>query len=228
MTRTREKLIWKLGTMTVELHLLKSPSCLITGGKGEEISKGGYISALINPANRSLSGTALPYFPRGGPVPRPPPPGLSNSLQGWGGMEAGPNMLYPSQVCDGVVHSLGGPKLANLLDSVSNRFVTTAPETSKNYKYGENPRSKELCPLGSAVVTPTAGIGQLPSTGFQFIAHTAPPIFPATETNLVHEWKSLMANCYMSSLVALRDNCKVLSATPRLAVASPILGSGAR
>ena len=128
----------------------------------------------------------------------------------------------------GVVHSLGGPKLAKLLYSVSNRFVTTAPETSKTYKYGENPHAKELCPLGSAVVTPTAGIGQLPSTGFQFIAHTAPPIFPATETNLVHEWKTLMANCYMSSLVALRDNCKVSSATPRLAVASPILGSGAR
>ena len=109
MTRPGERLIWKLGTMTVELHLLKSPSCLITGGKGQEISKGGYVSALINPANRSLSGTALPYFPRGGPVPRPPPPGLSNSLQGWGGMEAGPNMLYPSQVCDGVVcHNVNG------------------------------------------------------------------------------------------------------------------------
>lgn len=45
---------------------------------------------LINAANESLVGTQRSYFPRGGPCPSPPPPGVSNS---WGGMEAGPNML---------------------------------------------------------------------------------------------------------------------------------------
>ena len=229
MVCSKEKLVWRLRNMTVELQLLKPPSsCMITGGAGEDISNGGFLSTLINPANRSLSGTSLPYFPRGGPVPRPPPPGLSNSLQGWGGMEAGPNMLYPSQVCDGVVHSLGGPTLAKLLEKVSHMdVVTTAPGSLVSYSYGENPDAKELCPIGSSVITPTAKLGQLPSTGYKLIAHTAPPIFPVTETDLVPEWKSLLASCYTSSLLAISNHC-TKSPDSKLAVASPVLGSGAR
>ena len=37
---------------------------------------------LVNPANESLSGTQLSYFPIGGPCPELPPPGVSNN---WGG-----------------------------------------------------------------------------------------------------------------------------------------------
>lgn len=227
MVGSKERLIWRLGKLTVELQLLKPPSCMITGGTGQDISKGGYLAALINPANRSLCGTSLPYFPRGGPVPRQPPPGLSNSLQGWGGMEAGPNMLYPSQVCDGLVHSLGGPKLAKLLEEVSDRVVARAPESAAKFCYGEDPHAKELCPIGGAVTTPTAQLGQLPSTGYQLIAHTAPPIFPVTETNLLSQWKSLMASCYTSCFLAIHNHCKSLPAT-RIVVVSPVLGSGAR
>ena len=51
---------------------------------------------LVVPANEFLVGTALPYFPIGGPVPRPPPPGLGTTS--WGGMEAGQGMLYSTQV----------------------------------------------------------------------------------------------------------------------------------
>ena len=228
-----ERLIWRLGKLTVELQLLKPPSsCLITGGIGQDISKknGSCLTALINPANRSLCGTSLPYFPRGGPVPRPPPPGLSNSLQGWGGLEAGPNMLYPSQVCDGLVHSLAGPKLAKLLGEVSGDRVVVAsrtPESAVTYLYGEDPHARELCPLGGAVITPTAQIGQLPSTGYQLIAHTAPPIFPVTETNLLSQWKSLMASCYTSCFLAIHNHCQSSPAT-EIVIASPVLGSGAR
>ena len=230
MVGARERLIWRLGKLTVELQLLKPPSsCLITGGFGQDTSKkGGYLTALINPANRSLCGTSLPYFPRGGPVPRPPPPGLSNSMQGWGGLEAGPNMLYPSQVCDGLVHSLAGPSLAKLLEEVSDRVVVArTPESANKYCYGEDPHAKELCPLGGAVITPTAQLGQLPSTGYQLIAHTAPPIFPVTETNLLPQWKSLMASCYTSSFLAIHNHCQSLPGT-KIVVASPVLGSGAR
>ena len=227
MVGSKERLIWRLGKLTVELQLLKPPSCMITGGTGQDISKGGYLAALINPANRSLCGTSLPYFPRGGPVPRQPPPGLSNSLQGWGGMEAGPNMLYPSQVCDGLVHSLGGPKLAKLLEEVSDSVVARAPESAAKFCYGEDPHAKELCPIGGAVTTPTAQLGQLPSTGYQLIAHTAPPIFPVTETNLLSQWKSLMASCYTSCFLAIHNHCKSLPATS-IVVVSPVLGSGAR
>ena len=227
MVGSRENLVWRLGKLTIELRLLKPPSCLITGGTGRDLSKGGNLAALINPANRSLCGTSLPYFPRGGPVPRPPPPGLSNSLQGWGGMEAGPNMLYPSQVCDGVVHSLGGPKLAKLLEEVSDRVVARVPKSAANYLYGEDPHAKELCPIGGAVITPTAQLGQLSSTSYQLIAHTAPPIFPVRETNLLSQWRSLMASCYTSSFLAIHDHCESLPPT-KIAVASPVLGSGAR
>ena len=228
-----ERLIWRLGKLTVELRLLKPPSsCLITGGIGQDVSKKGesYLAALINPANRSLCGTSLPYFPRGGPVPRPPPPGLSNSVRGWGGLEAGPNMLYPSQVCDGLVHSMAGPKLAKLLEEVSGDrvVVARAPESAVKYQYGEDPHAKELCPLGGAVITPTAKLGHLPSTGYQLIAHTAPPIFPVNEINLLSQWRGLMASCYTSSFLAIHNHCQSLPATTKIVVASPVLGSGAR
>merc|ERR1719319_1527741 len=96
------------------LHLLPPSTCLVTAPRSLLPSSSSTSTvAFINPANRSLAGAALPYFPRGGPVPRPPPPGVQSSQ--WGGMEAGPGMLYPAQVCDGVVHSLGGRHLRHLL-----------------------------------------------------------------------------------------------------------------
>jgi hypothetical protein len=47
---------------------------------------------LLNPANTALVGTKLPYFP----MPDAPPEGLASSM--WGGMEAGENMFYATQV----------------------------------------------------------------------------------------------------------------------------------
>ena len=73
------------------------------------------VRALINPANPSLVGTKRAYFPRGGPLPPPPPPQLEVSSRGWGGFEAGENLLYPAQVVDGLVHMHGGSELVSAL-----------------------------------------------------------------------------------------------------------------
>ena len=67
----------------IELH---STPCVVLHPPG------GFCDALIVPGNETLVGTALPYFPVGGPVPAPPPPGLRNTV--WGGMEV--NSLHIS------------------------------------------------------------------------------------------------------------------------------------
>ena len=75
---------------------------------------------LINPTNPQLSGVKnFPYFPRGGPVPSIVTSSSHSSTSvassQWGGMDVGSNMLYPSQVVDGLVHSMVGHDEMNLL-----------------------------------------------------------------------------------------------------------------
>ena len=98
---------------------------------------------LINPANTLLVGTKLPYFPRGGPLPKDD--GLGSN---WGGMSAGPNMIYPTQAVDGRVHAEGGVEFSKTVK-----------------KHGP-------CSVGSAILTDA--MGNL-SQGYQFIIHTPPP-----------------------------------------------------
>merc|ERR1719319_1749262 len=138
--------------LTLHLHLLPPSTCLVTAPRSLLPSSSTSTVAFINPANRSLAGAALPYFPRGGPVPRPPPPGVQSSQ--WGGMEAGPGMLYPSQVCDGVVHSLGGRHLRHLLLAAARRREEEGEEEEEGeYLHGEDLTAPSLCPVGGAVVT---------------------------------------------------------------------------
>ena len=68
---------------------------------------------LINAANESLAGAQLPYFPKGGPCPPPPPEGLNNA-NSWGALETGPGFVFREQAVDGIVTSLGGPALRGL------------------------------------------------------------------------------------------------------------------
>ena len=75
----------------------------------------GSCDALLCPGNEHLVGTRLSYFPRGGPCPAEPPPGVQSS---WGGMEAGGNMLYPIQTVDGLVTAAGGARLRALCTAV--------------------------------------------------------------------------------------------------------------
>ena len=62
-------------------------------------------------ANEDLVGCARPYFPRGGPCPPAPPPGLERRADAWGAVETGADLLYAAQCVDGVVHRLGGAAL---------------------------------------------------------------------------------------------------------------------
>ena len=84
------------------------------------------VVALINPCNQSLSGTGFPYFPIGGPLPVHVDEKLTSSAS-WGGMEAGPNMLYPSQAVDGRVTTDGGLDLRRQLDAILASTGTISP-----------------------------------------------------------------------------------------------------
>lgn len=188
-------------------------------------ARDGHLRALINPANVALCGTSLPYFPRGGPVPRPPPPALRASSSGWGGLDAGSGMLYPAQCVDGQVHAQGGSALRKELDAAA------GPLTGLTDAAGQPVR----CSEGNAVVTAT-GHGRLP---FDLIAHAVPPFWPTPSSTDGGaddgEWARLLGSCYASSLRALRSATKGLGATAALGaapgsllIATPLLGAGAR
>ena len=188
-------------------------------------ARDGHLRALINPANVALCGTSLPYFPRGGPVPRPPPKALRASSSGWGGLDAGSGMLYPAQCVDGQVHAQGGSALRKELDAAA------GPLTGLTDAAGQPVR----CSEGNAVVTAT-GHGRLP---FDLIAHAVPPFWPTPSSTDGGaddgEWARLLGSCYASSLRALRSATKGRGATEALGaapgsllIATPLLGAGAR
>ena len=112
---------------------------------------GGACDCVVTAANEKLIGAELSYFPRGGPCPVPPPPGVSNA---WGGMEAGSGMLYPTQCVDGRVHQEGGPALR--------AACAVVPEQAAGVR----------CPVGTAVLTQATG--RLASV-YRFVLHTVAP-----------------------------------------------------
>ncbi|CAK4506872.1 unnamed protein product [Aphanomyces euteiches] len=125
----------------------------------------------INPCNEELTGTRwFSYFPRGGPVPPPVPPGLESESAKWGGMDAGENMLYPAQTVDGLVTLAGGVALREHLANM--------PGSPK-------------CPCGSVVVTPSTGSLV---NHFQAIVHTSTPFYSSPE------WAIKLHQCYTNSL----------------------------
>jgi O-acetyl-ADP-ribose deacetylase (regulator of RNase III) len=171
-------------------------------------------TVLLNPANRELLGAKLPYFP----MPDAPPKGAETSM--WGGMEAGPNMFYASQVVDGRVHALGGKALAYELSKVPCRGS-----------------SKTKCEIGSAVST--ISTGEL-AGHFEHIIHTATPAYQH-ETIRGHyadqhyadgtgrNWIELLCSCYTSSFdLAWELMPKVTSPGTATTIASPLLGAGAK
>ena len=203
-----------------------------------------HVRVLVNPANPSLSGPQRPSFPRGGPLPPPPPPppeGVTAVLRGWaGGLqswlhadEADTNanfhdeLLYPAQAVDGLVHLEGGSELRAAL-------AAAAPvlETLPN---GEHVR----CRVGGAVLTSVdgrdgdgRGYSGLP---FDAIVHTVPPFWPkpgADSAAAQAEWASMLRRCYESSFATAagyaREAERSSGAPVSLAIATPVLGSGAR
>ena len=96
-------LISKFGfnKVTIELHLLSS---LFNIGQDNP----GLSRFVVNSGNEYLLGARLPYFPRGG-LSGPGPCNIYGQFQswqtsgGWGGLSAGPGMIYPVQSVDGEV-----------------------------------------------------------------------------------------------------------------------------
>lgn len=186
-------------------------------------------------------------------MPRRPPPGLTNSVSGWGGLSAGEKMLYPSQTIDGVVHSLGGSKLKLALIQAASAKHAAAKSTplESNLSYGEDPDANELLPIGSAVVTGTEDCERLFQTGYTAIAHTPPPIYPQARggqndpsAELDLWWFDKLTSCYIESITCLvhwnttrrqhrrsffRDLLSSnVPSSNSLAIFTPLLGAGAR
>jgi O-acetyl-ADP-ribose deacetylase (regulator of RNase III) len=166
-------------------------SCIVTNfGKNQQASG---CTALINPGNPELSGVSrFAYFPRGGPVPCPKPKWESSGY--WGGMDAGAGMLYPSAVVDGLVHQLGGIKLALQCKSIT--------------------ALKGGCLIGTSLTT-THGEHNLTQV-YEQIVHTSPPFYEHND-----EPDHLLRLCYQSALnLAFHDNqrkiaCPLLGAGAR-------------
>ena len=199
-------------------------ACVVTAPWGLSPPPKAALRALINPANRLLVGTALPYFPRGGPLPASPPPGLAVS-SGWGGMDAGWSMLYPAQAVDGVTHLHAGTKLRAALTGLK-----------------INARG-ERCGIGCAVLSPSFQLKH-----FDAIAHTPTPFWPSSSNgSSADSWRQQLIDCYTSSALAIIFNASLdyygyygvehsscIQAPPKtftppadVCIATPLLGSGA-
>ena len=168
----------------------------------------GAVRALVNPANPSLAGTSRPYFPRGGPLPPPPPPGLEKSSSGWGGLDAGSNMLYPAQVVDGLVHMHAGGNLRKALEAVP-----------------VDEWSGVRVQPGGAYVTPAFEL-----MNFDLIAHTPTPFWPEdakTELESFLKWGNNITSCFVNGVNALHVPMSESKEPQPLAIALPLLGAGA-
>ena len=201
---------WTIQSRRVTLDCAMVECVTRAFGGGNEAREKSRICGLINPANAGLLGTRLAYFPKGGPVPRPPPSSVGTNS--WGGMEAGAGMLYPSQVVDGVVTALGGRALRAQLDAIPEDGVDEVGQPMR-------------CAVGEAVVTTQ----RVRLAAFDTIAHTVPPFWPSSSSsssNDSEEWARSIGSCYTASVRALLRAAP--SSRGAMWVASPLLGAGAR
>lgn len=103
-------------------------------------------------------------------------------MSNWGGMEVGSGMLYPASVIDGLVHQLGGMKLAlecKLIGSFAG------------------------CPTGTAVSTSHAD--EALKMSYDQIVHTAPPFYKQDEHSI-----EMLNKCYVAAFdVAFEKAAKV-------------------
>jgi len=174
-------------------------------------------SVLVNSSNPSLLGVKyFPYFPKGGPVPQEFPKKDAHHIMGyvtqWGGMEMKDGMLLPFNVIDGLVHELGGWRLA------LNCYMLP------NVNSGEN--KDEKCPIGNAVFTPSGGAKL--SQEYDTIVHTVPPFYKHSHLdNPGVDPEDLLAECYRSVL-RLSSEGKFVDNRQPLRIACPLLGAGGR
>ncbi len=186
-------------------------TCIVTnfGRSQEQQSPAISQSILVNPSNPGLLGVRkFPYFPRGGPVPKQHPEKYEHHIMGyvrrWGGMEVGKGMLFPFNVVDGLVHEMGGWKLA------MHCFMLR----SQN---GEG----EKCPVGRAVITPP-GSSNL-QREYDSIVHTVPPFYEYD----CHPEEAL-TRCYHNSLKLCQEAAGEIAESESVRFAFPLLGAGGR
>lgn len=101
-------------------------------------------------------------------------PNMERYVSQWGGMDVGDGMLYPVSVIDGIVHQVGGTKLA-----MECKYISLF--------YGG-------CPIGEAVKT-FHGSAELIKS-FDMIIHTSPPFFKYHNDPI-----KMLRQCYKSSLL---------------------------
>ena len=161
---------------------------------------------LVNPANPSLTGVSkFPYFPRGGPQPKDQPQKDAHHIMGyvtkWGGMEVGQGMLFSMNVVDGMVHTLGGWKLAMEC------------------------KMKGPCEEGQAVLT-SAG-GEELRDHYDKIIHTVPPFYEHHVSTKEHSTpEECLALCYRNSIdMAEEEAC---TRNENVFIAFPLMGAGCR
>lgn len=176
-----------------------------------------HVRVLINPANDSLSGPQRPAFPRGGPVPPPASPGLALMDA------ANHDLLYPAQAVDGLVHLQGGAALREAL-------IQAAPVIE------ERPNGEHMrCRVGEAVLTSGVnGVGSDGESGLPYdaIVHTVPPFWPrgdeARDPVARVKWAGAILSCYDAAFAAAIAFAAETRPDAGLAIATPVLGTGAR
>ena len=121
-------------------------------------------------------------------------------------MDAGSNMLYPSQVIDGIVHQLGGKPLLK--------------ETQWKQKLN---LFGNVCPIGTCTMT-SNGNTELVDRYFK-VVHTAPPFYDSSRKD---ESIRLLEECYNSSVKMAFDSIHWRGHDGPRVVACPLIGAGAR
>mmetsp|Transcript_12226 Transcript_12226/g.22922 ORF Transcript_12226/g.22922 Transcript_12226/m.22922 type:complete len:297 (+) Transcript_12226:146-1036(+) len=194
-------------------------TCIVTNFGKNKVPK---CSILINPSSPSLLGVKkFPYFPRGGPQPRAPPSKFEHHIMGyvsrWGEMDMKEGMLFPSNVVDGIVHELGGIKLA----------IHCLMLPKKNHAYSlhaeDDDNTTTRCPVGHAVSTPPGG--KRLAVEYNRIIHTVPPFYEHYHGK--DDPSLVLSNCYRNAL-RLCDQWSDKNASSSLRIASPLLGAGGR
>lgn len=203
-SKTIPKLIQTYQTKHLKLNIeIWETTCIVTNFSDKA-------NILINPANPSLSGVSkFPYFPRGGPEPKLPPTKDAHPIMGyvtsWGGMDVGNGMMFSANVVDGLVHQLGGKRLAQELQT----------------NIQEQDRIKE----GNAVWT--SGVGD-----YQYLIHTVPPFYNSSrgdgEDDYGNDSNALLQKCYQSSLDLAIQKYQPTNNQKDIRLACPLLGAGCR
>eukprot|EP01083_Nonionella_stella_P235930 829119_1 len=126
----------------------------------------------------------------------------------WGDMDVKDGILYPFNVVDGIVHQLGGWRLA------LNCYML--PDIHEH----------EKCPVGYAVATSPGGRDL--QKEYDSIIHTVPPFHDHPPNNSDPE--VALSNCYKNALSLCSDiACGIKEdRNVPLRIASPLLGAGGR